>query len=164
MRRREFIAGTASVIAAASYKDVLGADRAPLRKIDTHHHIVPPFYAEWLQNHGMTAGGLPIPQWSTEGSLDLMYREQTATSIFSVSTPGVHLGDDHEAREMARRVNQFAADVVRKSPERFGFFATLTLPDIKGALDELAFDMDELKADGVVLMSSVRGVYLGDVS
>lgn len=135
-----------------------------LTKIDTHHHIVPPAYAAWLESRGITAGGLPIPHWSEEGALDLMEAEGTATCIFSVSTPGVHLGDDIEAREKAREVNEFTAAVVSRHPGRFGFFATLTLPDVEGAIAEATYAMDTLRADGVVLISSVRGTYLGDES
>lgn len=65
---------------------------------------------------------------------------------------------------MARSVNEFAADVVRTRPGRFGFFATLTLPDVDGALAEAAHALDVLGADGVVLLTNVRGVYLGDAS
>lgn len=132
------------------------------RRIDTHQHIVPPEYAAWLEKHGVLAGGLPIPAWSTEGALDLMDSAGIATGILSVSTPGVHLGDDAEARAMARSVNEFAAAVVRAHPGRFGFFATVTLPDVDGAIAEAAYALDALGADGVVLLTNVRGVYLGD--
>jgi aminocarboxymuconate-semialdehyde decarboxylase len=36
------------------------------------------------------------------------------------------------------------------------------LPDVDGALAELAYALDELRLDGVVLFSNARGVYLGD--
>lgn len=133
-------------------------------RIDTHHHIVPPAYAAWLERRGVSAGGLPIPAWSEQGALDLMDAAGIETGIFSVSTPGVHLGDDAEARQMARRVNEFAADVAARYPRRFGFFATLTLPDVEGAIAEAAYAFDVLKADGVVLLANVRGGYLGDAS
>lgn len=133
-------------------------------RIDTHQHIVPPEYAQWLDRHGMLAGGLSIPTWSAEGALDLMDSAGIATGILSVSTPGVHLGDAAEARAMARSVNEFAASVVRAHPDRFGFFATLTLPDVDGAIAEAAHALDSLGADGVVLLTNVRGVYLGDPS
>jgi 6-methylsalicylate decarboxylase len=131
-------------------------------KIDTHHHIVPPAYAAWLARRGISAGGLAIPSWSEEGALDVTDASGTETGIFSVSTPGVHLGDDVEAREKAREVNEFAANIVAKYPGRFGFFATLTLPDVEGAIAEAKHAFDTLGADGVVLISSVRGTYLGD--
>lgn len=135
----------------------------PLR-IDTHHHIVPPAYAQWLDRRGLTAGGLPIPQWTVAGALDLMDAAGVAAGVVSVSTPGVHLGDDGEARRVAREVNEFAAGVVARHPGRFGFFATLTLPDVEGAIAEAAHAFDTLKADGVVLLTNVRGTYLGDPS
>ncbi len=63
---------------------------------------------------------------------------------------------------MARRLNEYAADLVSDNPGRFGFFASLTLPDVEGALQELAYAYDELGADGVVLHANCKGVYLGD--
>jgi predicted TIM-barrel fold metal-dependent hydrolase len=133
-----------------------------LGRIDTHHHIVPASYAAWLKRKGMEAGGLPIPQWSAEAAIALMDKYGIESAIMSVSTPGVHLGDNAEARDKAREVNEFAADVVRKNPGRFGFFATLCLPDVEGSLDELAYAFDKLHADGVVLLANSRGIYLGD--
>jgi predicted TIM-barrel fold metal-dependent hydrolase len=76
----------------------------------------------------------------------------------------VHLGDNAEARTWARKVNEFVADVVRERPGSFGLFATLTLPDVDGALAEAAYAFDELDADGVVLLTNVAGTYLGDPS
>lgn len=136
---------------------------APFR-IDTHHHIVPPFYASWLQSHGIqAAGGRLLPEWSVDGALDLMASAGIGSGIFSVSTPGVHLGDDGEAREMARAANEFMADVVRsQSPGRFGFFAVLPLPEVDAAVTEARYALDVLGADGVMLLASVRGTYLGD--
>ncbi len=84
------------------------------------------------------------------------------TAILSVSTPGVHLGNDVEARAKAREVNEYAAAVVESHPGRFGFFATLCLPDVRGSLEELAYAFDTLHADGVVLLANSGGVYLGD--
>jgi predicted TIM-barrel fold metal-dependent hydrolase len=131
-------------------------------RIDTHHHVVPPAYAAWLRSRGLAAGGLPIPDWSREAALALMDKYGVQTAVLSVSTPGVHLGDDAEARKWAREVNEYAASVVRDHPGRFGFFATLCLPDVEGSLRELAFAFDELHADGVVLLANCRGIYLGD--
>jgi 6-methylsalicylate decarboxylase len=135
---------------------------ATVGRIDTHHHVVPPVYASWLKRKGIEAGGLPIPDWSVDSALALMDKYRIQTAIMSISTPGVHLGDDVEAREKAREVNEYAAQVVRQHPNRFGFFATLCLPDVKGSLDETAYLFDKLRADGVVLLANSRGIYLGD--
>jgi 6-methylsalicylate decarboxylase len=133
-------------------------------RIDTHQHIVPPDYGRWLVARGITAGGLAIPTWSVAGAVELMDDNGISTGIVSLSTPGVHLGDDAEARSKAREVNEFTAAVVGKHPDRFGFFATLTLPDVAGAIAEAAYALDTLKADGVILLSNVRGTYVGDAS
>jgi predicted TIM-barrel fold metal-dependent hydrolase len=132
-----------------------------LRRIDTHHHVVPPDYGAWLRRKGMAAGGLPIPDWTPEAALALMDERGVETAILSVSTPGVNLGDDAEARAMARDVNDYAAGMAKSHPARFGFFATLCLPDVNGSLAELerAF---ALGADGVILLANNRGTYLGD--
>ncbi len=132
------------------------------RRIDTHHHVVPPAYAEWLRSRGLAAGGLPIPDWSRDAALALMDKYGVQTAVLSVSTPGVHLGDDAEARKWAREVNEYAAAAVQARPDRFGFFATLCLPDLEGSLEELAYAFDVLHADGVVLLANCRGTYLGD--
>jgi len=132
------------------------------RRIDTHHHVVPPAYAAWLRSRGLAAGGLPIPDWSRDSAVATMDKHGVQTAILSVSTPGVHLGDDAEARRFAREVNEYAADVARSRPDRFGFFATLCLPDVAGSLDELAYAFDVLHADGVILLANCRGTYLGD--
>src|SRR5262245_8026364 len=116
------------------------------RRIDTHHHAVPPAYGAWLRSHAVDAGGLPIPEWSPEASLEMMDQVGVETAVLSVSTPGVNLGDVADARKWARRVNDDLAMVVRDNPRRFGFFATLTLPDVDGSLDELAYAFDVLRA------------------
>ena len=133
-------------------------------RVDTHHHIVPAFYREWLEMRGYTAGGMPIPQWSVESALNFMDAHKIATAIFSVSTPGAHLGNAIETRQMARALNIETAQIVAKNPGRFGFFATLCLPDVDGSIDEAQRAFDELNADGIVLMTNTDGVYMGDPS
>ena len=138
--------------------------RTPPHRIDTHHHVVPPRYAAWLAGRGIDAGGRAIPEWTVPTALQLMDDAGVASAVLSVSTPGVHLGDDAEARRWAREVNEFCAAVVAEQPRRFGFFATLTLPDVDGAIAEAAYALDVLKADGVVLLANVHGQYLGDAA
>jgi len=137
------------------------------RRIDVHQHVVPPEYAVWLRAKGVhDAGGRELPAWSAEEALAVMDRHEIETAILSVSTPGVRLdpgerGAD-DARAMARRVNEFAARVARDHPKRFGFFATLVLPDVDGSLAEAAYAFDVLGAAGVILLANVLGRYLGD--
>ncbi len=84
-------------------------------------------------------------------------------SYLSISSPGVHLvpGDDELARKLCRECNNVGADAKTRFPERFGFWASLPLPDVDGSLKELAYAFDELKADGVVVATNIHGYYLG---
>ena len=87
-------------------------------------------------------------------------------SILSISSPGVHLvpGDDQKARQLCRDCNIYAADLKKRMPDHFGFWATLPLPDIEGSLSELAYALDELNADGIAVETNHHGHYLGDAS
>ena len=136
------------------------------QRIDVHHHILPPRYTSWLRAHGIEhAGGRELPAWSVESTLRMMDENEIARAIVSVSAPGVQLDpdkrDDASARATAREVNEFNARVVADHPDRFGFFATLTLPDVEGALAEAEYALDELGAAGVILLANTHGEYLG---
>jgi 6-methylsalicylate decarboxylase len=131
-------------------------------RIDVHQHVVPSFYAEALASHGGDPSGSVTPDWSPERAIAFMDSQQIATGILSVSTPSVVGWDAGERREMARRINEYTADLVGQHPDRFGSFATLPLPDVDGAVTEVAYALGTLHADGVILMASYEGKYLGD--
>jgi len=136
------------------------------RRIDVHQHVLPPRYTSWLRSQGIhDAGGRELPAWSAEDALRVMDDHDIERAILSVSAPGVHPDpskrDDAGARAMAREVNEFGARVVRDHPGRFGFFATLTLPDVDGALAEAEYALDTLGASGVILLANSLGHYLG---
>jgi hypothetical protein len=58
-------------------------------RTDTHDHIIPPDYRNALRKAGIDeAGGLALPDWSPEGSLQAMADLDVATAILSMSTPG----------------------------------------------------------------------------
>jgi aminocarboxymuconate-semialdehyde decarboxylase len=130
--------------------------------IDVHHHILPDFFWSATNEADKPVGGIAPPPWSKDSALSFIDDAGIDVAITSISTPGVHMGDDFAARDLARRVNEFAADLVHERPDRFGGFAALPLPDMDGALDALEYALDVLKLDGVVLFSNARGIYLGD--
>src|ERR1700680_2403626 len=82
----------------------------------------------------------------------------------ALSAPGMTGWDNSGRREMARRVNEYTAGLVAKRPDRFGHFATLPLPDVDGALQELEHALDTLRADGVILLANYSGKYLGEAA
>ena len=61
----------------------------------------------------------------------------------------------------ARSLNDHCATLDRSHPGRFGFFATLPMPDVAVSADEAVRALDDLGADGVVLLANSRGRYLG---
>jgi 6-methylsalicylate decarboxylase len=134
----------------------------PAHKIDVHAHYVPPDYRQALLDHGHAQpDGFPVlPTWSPEEHLALMDRVGISTAMLSVSSPGVAFGGD--AVEWARSVNETGARTVSEHRGRFGLFASLPLPDVDAALAEIAYAFDTLDADGVVLLTNVDDVYLGD--
>src|SRR5260221_2750504 len=133
-------------------------------RIDVHQHVVPPFYAKALPTHGGDPSGTVIPEWSPESAIDFMDSQEIATGILSLTAPSVVRWYKSERREMARRVNEYTADLVAKRPDRFGNFATLPVPDVDGALLELEHALDTLRADGVILLANYAGKYLGEAA
>jgi len=132
--------------------------------IDAHAHFVPDAYRDALAAAGIDRpDGFPrVPDWSIEGALAQMDALGIAAAVLSISSPGIHFGDAAAARALARSVNEAGAAAVASSATRFGFLASLPLPDVDGALAEVAYAFDELGADGVVLMTNVEGRYPGD--
>ena len=131
--------------------------------VDVHSHFVTPDYVEAARAAGHTRpDGMPgYPDWSADRHLRLMDEHGIRVSVLSLSSPGTHFGDDADARALSRRVNEFAAEVVRDRPDRFGHFASLPLPDVDGALAELTYALDELAGFGVVVETNAHGRYLG---
>jgi 6-methylsalicylate decarboxylase len=87
-------------------------------------------------------------------------------SILSISSPGVHLvpSDNQKARQVCRDCNTYAADLKKRMPDHFGFWATIPLPDIEGSLEEIAWALDDLNADGIAVETNHHGHYLGHES
>ena len=104
-----------------------------------------------------------MPGWSSELSLDCMARNGVECSILSLSAPATSFMKDRaEAASVARKVNEYAASLRDQKPGKFGFFATLpSLDDVEGCVREIAYSLDTLHADGVTLLTSYDGKYLG---
>ncbi|MCW2659550.1 MAG: amidohydrolase [Mycobacterium sp.] len=74
--------------------------------------------------------------------------------MLSVTAPSVVGWHGQHRRDMARRVNEYVADLGAKHPDRFGNFATVPLPDVEAAAAEASYALDEIGADGVVLLTN----------
>lgn len=133
-------------------------------KLDVHAHYLPAPYRELLEHSGHTRpDGMPqIPEWSAEAHVALMDRLGIATSLLSVSTPGVHFAPHASTADVARDVNEAGRRAVVDHPGRFGLLGSLPLPDVEATLAEIASCADELRVDGFILLTHVDGTYLGD--
>lgn len=131
--------------------------------IDLHHHSLFPAYIAAMNKVGVGAGGgYPFPHWDANEDLAMMDRQGIATAILSIASPGVYIEDINMAKRLARLCNEELADLMRSHPRRFGALAILPLPDVDAALSELTYALDELKLDGISLLTNVGGQYLGD--
>jgi 6-methylsalicylate decarboxylase len=130
--------------------------------IDLHHHVIPDFYWEASNEDGNAAGGINPPRWSLDGAIAYLDEARIDVAVPSISTPGVHFGDDAAARILARRVNEYLAEIKRDRPDRFGAFAVLPLPDVEGSLDQIGYALDVLELDGVSMFTNADSSYLGD--
>ena len=132
--------------------------------IDVHAHFTTPRYiaAATAAGHANPDGMRGYPAWTVEEHLALLDEHGIDTAVLSMSSPGVHFGDDVAAAALAREVNLVAGDAALTHPGRFAFFASLPLPDVTSSTAELIFAMDELGAKGAVVETNAHGVYLGD--
>ena len=135
------------------------------RRVDVHVHFVPEVYRAALQRAGVDHpdGIKAVPEWSEDLALATMDRLDVEVAMLSISTPGVHFGDDAAAAELARAVNEESAAIASRHPGRFGSFASLPLPDVDASVVELRHALVELGADGAVIQTNHAGLYLGDV-
>src|SRR5690242_11352439 len=175
--RREFLSGVAALGLGAVAASSLGRVSAALAQapapalsglIDVHHHHIPPFYlAENRERIAGSRGGQISPawlSWSPERAIEAMDGAGVRTGILSLSSPGVWFGDAQAARQTARRVNEYSADLSRSHPGRFGLFAVVPLPDTEGSLREIEYAFSVLKADGIGLLTSYGDTWLGNAA
>jgi predicted TIM-barrel fold metal-dependent hydrolase len=132
--------------------------------VDVHAHFLPRSYQQALERAQIEhPDGFPfVPKWSVDSALALMDEVGIGTALLSISSPGLSFVAGEERTGLARTVNEEGANAVRSYPHRLGLLASLPLPDVDAALEEIEHVSDVLHADGFVLMTNYGGVYLGD--
>ncbi|HSW18563.1 MAG TPA: amidohydrolase family protein [Ramlibacter sp.] len=118
-------------------------------RIDVHHHFNAP------------GGRSGQPDWSPDKAVAEMDEGGVA---FAVGWPGPVAADSVQgARDRARSINEFGADIVHGRYKRFGLFASPPpLTDVDGALREIEYALDVLKANGIGLVTHYQRAWLGD--
>jgi 6-methylsalicylate decarboxylase len=131
--------------------------------IDVHHHFMSQAYLDAVGVERAASPGSAghVEPWTAAQSLEFMDMAGIDAAILSVSAPGIDMGAPLATADLARECNEEQAQMVRDHPKRFGLLATLPLPHIELTLGEIRYAFDELKADGVAMMSNYGGEYIG---
>ncbi len=131
--------------------------------VDVHAHLIPEAFRALLARHGAErAEGFPLPRWDAAAHVAAMDGAGVSCALLTLAVPQPWFGDAVEAKAACRAANEAAAALKARFPGRFRFCATLPLPDVAAALEEAAYALDALGADGVRLSTNVAGQYLGD--
>jgi predicted TIM-barrel fold metal-dependent hydrolase len=165
--RRQFLAGLGAVGAATmlSAPKVLGQTAGKL--IDTHHHFYPPTYLKRQMEWEGTRKIPPfpgVPDWTPSRAIEQMDKSGVTTAVLSLaSTPGLWFDDGAEAASKTARLCQdYAAEMRKDYPGRFGIFAPLSMMDIDATLKEIEHAFDIVKADGINLQTNYGDKWLGN--
>ena len=139
-------------------------------RIDVHGHYFPPAYLDVFERAYANPANdrelgvkkildNKIRPTRTMYEIDLrladMDRAGVDVQVLSVSIPFTYHADRAIAVAMAQAVNDGTAEACRKHPTRFKGFASLPLPHVDAALDELARAIDTLGLHGVVLGGNI---------
>ena len=160
--RRNFltVVGAAGTLATlSSLRSVAQTPAGNPRRIDVHHHFVPDVYLAFEKAHDRAQGN--NQPWVLSKDMEDMDKAGTATALLSITTPGFLFGETMEVRRVIRGCNEAAAKLAAEHRGRFGSFAAIPLQDTEGALKELEYALDTLKADGIGLFSNYGDKWLG---
>jgi predicted TIM-barrel fold metal-dependent hydrolase len=163
LHRRTFLTGLAALGASTVMPcDSRAQTPAAPHRIDVHHHHSPPVYLAALKARNL--GQPPTLAWTPEKSIEDMDKAGVATALASITTPGLSFLDGAERRRVARECNEWTARLVADRKGRFGMFAVMPMPDVEGTLQEMAYALDTLKAEGIGLFTSYGDRWLGDTA
>ena len=156
MNRRHVLASLASAGVAWSLRAAAAesTSRSADRIVDVHAHYYPPVLK------AMGAPG-PMNAWSLQKHLEEMDAAGVTRSLLSLTTPGIIATGD-QGRKLTRESNEYAARTCGEQNGKLGFFTYVQLDDTDGALAEIAYGFDVLKAQGVGLFTSYGNRWLGD--
>jgi predicted TIM-barrel fold metal-dependent hydrolase len=165
--RRQFLAGLGAAATTAMLPAPAVHAQPAKSLIDTHHHFYPPAYLEMQKSYEGARKIPPFPgvfDWTPARDIELMDKNGIRTAVVSLaSTPGLWFdaGAD-EAAKTARMCQDFAAEMRRDYPGRYGVFAPLSMMNVDVTLKEIEYVFDTLKADGVNLQTNYGDKWLGN--
>ncbi|KAK7470559.1 hypothetical protein VKT23_001983 [Stygiomarasmius scandens] len=137
-------------------------------RIDVHHHFFSLLFIDKTKLNESIGWRMPSENlpWTPEISLRFMDESHIDIAILSFVT--ISSGEvGQENRDKIRKLNLMTKEICEKYPDRFGFFASLPImDDVEGALAEIAYALDTLGAQGIMMPSSCgvgdAAKYIGD--
>lgn len=148
----------------------------PTRKLDLHTHYYPPIYFDKIRElpsefsfdkspsgqtiityRGARFFGVTPPMTDVAQRIADMDRVGIDVEVVSLSTPNVFFADAQRQPEIARIVNDAYAELIAKHPARFKAFASIPMDAPGEALKELHRAINDLKLNGVILLSNIGG-------
>jgi len=180
MKRREFIKTVGSVSAVGTTTSVQTSTTP--RKIDIHNHYYPDAYFQMIEElagddyafdtdstgtriikfRGARFFGIQPPMTDVSLRLEAMDRAGVDVQVLSVSVPNIFFADEASEPAIARRVNDAYAELIARYPTRFMGFASIPMNVPEAALQELTRSLDDLKLNGAIMLSHIRGKPLTD--
>lgn len=146
------------------------------RKLDLHTHYYPQAYfdlireipSEFAFDKSLTGQtiikyrdarffGITPPMTDVAKRIEDMDRVGIDIEVVSLSTPNVFFTDASRQAEVATLVNDAFAELIAKHPARFKGFASIPMDEPDAALQELHRAIGELRLNGVILLSNIRG-------
>ena len=115
-----------------------------------------------IQYQGSRFFGITPPMTDPEKRIEDMDRVGIDVEVISLSTPNVFFAEAGSQAAIATMVNDSYAELIAKYPTRFKGFASIPMDDPDAALKELERVLDDLKLNGVVLLSNIQGRPLTD--
>ncbi|MEK6321894.1 MAG: amidohydrolase family protein [Acidobacteriota bacterium] len=145
-------------------------------KLDLHTHYYPDIFFQMLRDipsefsfakdptgrtiithRGARFFGVTPPMSDPDKRLQDMDRVGIDVEVISLSTPNIFFAGESRQPEVARMLNDAYAELIARHPDRFKGFASIPMDAPDQALDELHRAIDQLKLNGVVLLSNIRG-------
>ena len=145
-------------------------------KYDLHTHYYPESFFEMIRDmpsefsfdkdptgrtiikfRGARFFGITAPMSDPAKRLEDMDRVGIDVEVLSLSTPNVFFSGDEDEVRIARTVNDAYAELIAEHPKRFHGFVSIPMDVPDQALKELHRAIDELKMQGVILISNIKG-------
>ena len=145
-------------------------------KLDLHTHYYPEVFFQMIRDtpsefsfdkdptgrtiithRGARFFGITPPMTDPAKRLEDMDRVGIDVEVISLSTPNIFFADANRQPEVARILNDAYAELIAAHSKRFKGFASIPMDNPDAALRELHRAIDDLKLNGVVLLSNIQG-------